>query len=243
MFSWPITDTILLLLLAGGVAWALSRLWSRLVGFVWSSGSDPGRRLAHTVAPLRLLLGIAVAAVAITPLRVADEPTAVAELIALALLVGFVGATYLRDILGGLALSIRRPFTVGDQVAVQGVSGRVVELGLTRVVLRTSDGADVDMPNRVLSAERLSTSAPSRRALPIEVTVPLPGGDPGHATEALRAEAYLSAYLDAGAPVICEVMDGRQALVRATPVHPDDADELRSDLTARALTLDTHGPR
>ncbi len=67
------------------------------------------------------------------------------------------------------------------------------------------------------------------------------GANINRAADALREQTYLSAYADASAPVICEVLDGEAAIIRATPVHPDDADELRSDLAARALAIWQNG--
>ncbi len=157
MFVWPIADTLVLLLVAGVAAWAIARLWSRTIGFLWASGVDGEHQLAHTIAPVRLLLGIAVVAIALTPLKVGDA-SGVAELIGVMLLFGLIGASYFRDIIGGIALSIRRPFTVAAQNATEQASGRVVELGLTRVLLRTPSGAMVDLPTREVSAKRVSTA-------------------------------------------------------------------------------------
>ncbi len=72
------------------------------------------------------------------------------------------------------------------------------------------------------------------------MTVPLPSGrEPDSALAHLGDHVLLSPYTDAAAPVIIELVDASTARVQATPVHPDESDELRSDLLARATTLAT----
>jgi len=242
MLDWPILATLIRLAIALPLALTIAWGWSRALGFASSSGLDPRHRLAHTVAPLRLLLGMTVVGVALGPLQPTESPTSVALLAVALILVGVVAYSDLRDVVAGLAISLRRPFTIGDQVGTEAVTGQVVDLGLTRVRLRTPDGGIVDVPNRHLAADRVRLSAGQRLALPIVVDVVVPPGrDLVELSGALSDQVYLSAYVDAAAPVIVEILDLGHARVRATPVHADDADELKSDVTARAWLIGTRG--
>jgi len=236
--EWPIVATLVRLAIAAPAAWVIAWAWSRLLAFLWSSGLDPRHRLAHTVAPFRLLLALIVAGVALDPLEPTETPSSVAILVVSLALFGVVAFAELRDIASGLGLSLRRPFTIGDHVGTDDVSGQVIDLGLTRVRLRTPDGGVVDVPNRELASTRVRMSAGTRRALPISVDVAVPAGrDLAEVTGALSDQVYLSAYVDAAAPVIVELLDQSRARVRATPVHADDTDELRSDINARAALI------
>lgn len=244
LFDWPILSTLVRLAIAAPAAWLLAWSWSRLLGFLWASGLDPHHRLAHTVAPLRLVLALGVAGIVLGPLEPTETPASVAVLVVSLALLGVVAFTELRDIASGLALSLRRPFTIGDHVGTDDVSGQVMGFGLTRIRLRTPDGGEVDVPNRHLASTRVRMSTRHRRALPIEVEVAIPSGrDLVEVTGALSDEVYLSAYVDATAPVIVELLDGGRARVRATPVDADDTDELRSDVTARAALIGTRPRR
>ncbi|PKN56269.1 MAG: hypothetical protein CVU56_16900 [Deltaproteobacteria bacterium HGW-Deltaproteobacteria-14] len=238
LLEWPILLTLIRLAIAAPAAWAIAWAWSRTLRFAWSSGLDPRHRLAFTVAPLRLMLGVTVVGLALGPLEPTETPASVAILGVSLALIGVIAYADLRDIASGLALSFRRPFTIGDQVGTDAVIGQVMELGLTRVQLRTPDGGIVDVPNRHLASSRVRMSAASSRALPIEVDVVVPAGrDLIELIGALSDQVYLSAYVDAAAPVIVELLDSGHARVRATPVHADDTDELRSDITARAWAI------
>lgn len=243
IIEWPIVETLSLLAVSGAVAWLLQWGWTRFLRFTWSSGLDPRYRLAHTVAPLRLLLGLAVVGVALTPYRPSASPEGVAILLGPLALAVMVGFNYFRDVVGGIALSFRRPFTLHDQIATATISGRVVDIGLTRVRIRTPDGGLADLPNRELSDDRIRTSGADGRALPIEVRVPVRAGqNVRRFAAALRDQVYLSCFVDAGAPIIVDVETETEILVRATPTHPDDADELRSDVAARAVLALQHKP-
>ncbi|MCB9731153.1 MAG: mechanosensitive ion channel [Deltaproteobacteria bacterium] len=235
IIEWPIIETLILLAVSGTVAWFLQWGWTRFLRFAWSSGLDPRYRLAHTVAPFRLLVGLAVVGIALAPYRPSGSPEGVAIFIGLLALAVMVGFNYFRDIVGGVALSLRRPFTLHDQIATATISGRVVDIGLTRVRIRTPDGGLADLPNRELSGDRIRTSGAHGHALPIEVRVPVRAGqNVRRFAAALNDQVFLSCFVDAGAPIIVDVETEAEIIVRATPTHPDDADELRSDIAARA---------
>ncbi len=238
VWDWHIVETVMLGAIAGVTAFALSWAYTRLIHFLWSSGIDERRALAHTFAPVRFLLVLAVAAIALSPLTLGGGSRATVALIASVLLAVTVGQNILRDVLGGLSLAARRPFTIGDQVELKGQSGRVSDIGLTRVQLSKPDGSVLDIPTRDLSEDRIHTSEGERRSLPIVIEVPFHvSQDINTVVDTMRDQTLLSCYCDASAPVVVEVLNERQVRIRATPIHPDDRDELKSDITARAWTM------
>lgn len=244
LFAWPFFDTLLILLIGGGLGWIIATGWSRGLAFLWSSGLDPERRLAHTVAPLRLLLGLVVVITALGPLELGSSLTSAALLTGGLVLFAIVSQTWLRDVLGGVTLSVLRPFTIGDSIATSTDAGRVVDIGLTRVRVETPDGALLDLPTRILASERLRTSR-GRRSLPTSLIVRLRGDiDPQRAHAELLDQVHFSAYVDAMAPVIIENLGDGSMKIEATPIHPEDSDDLRNDLAARAALIRAgHGIR
>jgi len=243
MFGWPLLDPLIRFALAAPVAWLVGRAVSRGLYWLWASGLDPRRRLAHVVPPLRLLLGVVVLAITLSPLEPAESTSAVALLAALLLVLGLIAVHELRDAAAGLTLSLRRPFTLGDQVATPTLTGRVVALGLTRTRLRTPDDALVDVPNRALVTSEVRVGRGRRHALPVTLDVAVEGaGDPVPLLAALSDQVHLSAYVDVTAPILVELLDRHRVRVHATPVHPDDADELRSDIAMRAWRVAAGDP-
>lgn len=237
LFAWPLLDTVFLLFVGATLAWLIATGWARAVRLMWSAGLDPRHRMAHTNAPLRLLLGLAVVIIALGPLELGSTLTSAAFLGGGLVLLAIVGQSWLRDILGGIIIAANRPFTVGDSIATPTVTGRVIDLGLSRVRVELSDGSLVSLPARMVAAERLVTSGRAQ-ALPAEVVLRLSADlDPGWAHAELFDQVRLSAYVDLNAPVIVEQTADGAIRVQATPISPDDTDALKNDVAARAATL------
>lgn len=251
MLEWAPFESIVLFAITAPVAWAVARAWRWLLKAVWASGRDRGLTLAHTLAPVRLLLGVGVVVIALSPISFAETGPSVAIMLGVLAIVTLVCHRFLSDVAAGLLLSLQRPFTLDRQIAAGDVRGRVVDLGLTRVRLETPEGGLVDIPNRRLVGSALETAAPERRALPVRVVVTIPTNDLPAATrrqaaltngrttlvDELRDQVYLSAYADAGARVLIQRTEGDQFVVHATPVNPADADELKSDIVTRARLI------
>lgn len=217
----------------------LSWLWTGAIRLSWALGFDRPRRLAFTIAPVRLMLLVGVAfSVLAPPWSGLTHMEGIAAALALAALATLWGLRHLRDVAGALTLAFTRSFSVGDQIALGDATGRVVAFGLTRVRIQTPYGERLDLPAGALASGTLRVAMRPGGALPVSVTVPIPPGPgPDLMLEGLRDHALLSPYADASAPVVVELVSLQVARVTATPVHPDDADELRSDLTGRAASL------
>lgn len=61
--------------------------------------------------------------------------------------VGFAFRDILENLLAGLLLLFRAPFRTGDEIAVEGTRGTVVEINLRETVIRRYDGQQVLVPN------------------------------------------------------------------------------------------------
>jgi small-conductance mechanosensitive channel len=78
----------------------------------------------------------------------------------------------LQNLVAGIILQARRPIRHGDQVEVGGYQGTVLDIDLRTVLVRTFDGLDVYLPNRVVLEGPIVnyTISPTRR-LSLEVGV------------------------------------------------------------------------
>lgn len=115
------------------------------------SGADINTR--HLVARL-LYLGILFVGLA-TVLAIFDIP-----LSAVVTFVGVIGLSIslaLQDILknffAGLYLLFERPFRIGEDIRVREFEGRVEDVGVRTITLRTSDNVQVLIPNAMVFAE------------------------------------------------------------------------------------------
>jgi small conductance mechanosensitive channel len=119
--------------------------------------------------------------------------------VSLGVLVGSLGlATValgfaLQDIVGnfvaGIVLLLEHPFTRGDHIATEDAQGTVEDIRVRATQLRTPDGQQVLVPNKLLFTSVLTNaSATMRRRLEAHVAVPY-GQDAGRAREALIAAA------------------------------------------------------
>jgi small-conductance mechanosensitive channel len=229
-----IIPIVLGLIVALGCSW----LWKVLIQTAWAFGFDSRHRLAYTIPPVRFILFLGVWTTIALPAWEDDPADRLLIGGFLTLILTIWAFKHFRDIAAGLTISIVRPFALGDQVGTPQASGRLVSLGLTRSKLRTPAGTWVDVANSELLANTVRVSSKYRGALPIEVLVSiLVDCESDLYLAALRDETLLSPYTDAGSPVVLELLDDRHVKITATPVHPDDTDELRSDLMGRAVAM------
>ncbi|MBK6434663.1 MAG: mechanosensitive ion channel [Rhodanobacteraceae bacterium] len=76
-----------------------------------------------------------------------------------------------KNFVSGLILMVERPIQPGDVVEINGVSGRVRDIGLRATRLITFEGADVVVPNGMLLSDRLTNWTLSNSSRRIEVNV------------------------------------------------------------------------
>jgi small-conductance mechanosensitive channel len=65
------------------------------------------------------------------------------------IIAGLAAQTTLGNVLSGIVLAIRHPFTVGDMVTVSGITGRVTDITLLYTIIDTDENS-VFVPNTVM---------------------------------------------------------------------------------------------
>ncbi|MCC7052799.1 MAG: mechanosensitive ion channel [Gemmatimonadaceae bacterium] len=139
----------------------------------------------------------------------------------------------LGDLLAALAIAFDKPFTVGDEIVVGDITGKVENVGLKTTRLRLGSGEEVSIANAEVMRTRLTNNSRTRvRMLPLTVGVPA-NGQSGAALLALAsrceeaarsvdgvqsAKARLNAVVDGRARIVVEsVLESPQVLGTARP--------------------------
>ena len=90
----------------------------------------------------------------------------------------------------GLILMLERPINVGDQIDVGGVVGEVKRIGVRSSTIRTSQGAEVIVPNADLASKQVTNWTLSDRARRYEIDVGVAyGSDPARVLKLLEGAA------------------------------------------------------
>jgi small-conductance mechanosensitive channel len=141
---------------------------------------QPGRgHESLRVALGRLAYTAAVAVGALVAATVAVPSFTVGGLIQLlgvsGVVVGFAFKEIFQNFLAGILILVARPFTIGDQIAVDSYEGTVEEILTRATVIRTFDRRMVVVPNADLFTKSVTvnTAYPERR---IEYDLTLPAG-------------------------------------------------------------------
>ena len=103
--------------------------------------------------------------------------------------IGFAFKDVLQNLLAGLLILIRRPYTIGDEIVVDNYEGRVEHIESRATMIRTYDGRRVVIPNSDIytKAVTVNTAYPTRRD---EYNVGIGyGDDPMLAAEIFRQAA------------------------------------------------------
>lgn len=172
------------------IAWWLARTLRDLLAEDVLPNMALPRGVAHSVSTLSYYALICIgllAALAISGFQLSQ----------LALVFGALGVgiglglqDVVKNFVSGLILMVERPIQPGDVVELNGVTGRVREIGLRATRLVTFEGADVVVPNGMLVADRLTNWTLSNSSRRIEVNVGVGyGSDPERVLALLRAVA------------------------------------------------------
>ena len=104
--------------------------------------------------------------------------------------IGFGMQNIVNNFVSGLILLFERPMQVGDTITIGPVSGEIRRIGIRSSTVRTSDGAEVIVPNGHFIAEPLTnyTLSDRMRRIDIEVAVPY-GSDSEKVIDILRGVA------------------------------------------------------
>jgi small-conductance mechanosensitive channel len=152
--------------------------------------------------------------------------------------VGFAARPTLGNFISGLMLAFTQPLRIGDEVEVDGVRGRVTEIGRSYSTIVTGEGGRLFVPNERLSTNtirNLSVGAEghvSRIRVPVPMTADVQSVLPFIAEEA-RSFREATAVRE---PVVSLLELGESSAVVALDVwarDPRDVERLASDLRVR----------
>jgi small-conductance mechanosensitive channel len=90
---------------------------------------------------------------------------------ALAIGVGFGTQTVLKNFISGIILTFERPIKIGDQIEVDGVSGKVRNIGIRASIIDHGNGIDSVIPNSTLLENRVTNWSLSNSLLRHSITV------------------------------------------------------------------------
>ncbi|MCK6522709.1 mechanosensitive ion channel family protein [Myxococcota bacterium] len=156
-------------------------------------------------------------------------------LVGAALALGWTARDLLRDVLGGVLLSLEGRVQPQTRVRFRGLSGVVESLDLRALILLDDEGQHITIPNRLLIEDVLAVD-PDPYA-PVEVTVHVPAGvGAQHVHQVLEEIALLSPYLAPSRPPhVYRDPDHKDIwIVSARLVHPRYAKEFRGALVELA---------
>lgn len=144
--------------IAGG--WLSRRkTWARLIGMDELSAN----LLQRFIKLVMTGLGIFIALEILDATALAGAILGVAGVAGIAL--GFAFRNIVENYLAGILLSLRNPFTTGDAVAIEGVTGKVIRLTSRDTVLMTFEGNHLRIPNSKIMTSTMTnfTRNPLRR--------------------------------------------------------------------------------
>ncbi len=144
--AWDVVLAVVVLV----VGWFVS-VWARRGVVValakWSGLGPSGTNLAARLVRYSVLL--LTIGIVLTVLGAPLQPVLAAVIIISA--VAFLALRGIAANFGaGLVIQARRPVRIGDSIEVEGVAGRIVELTGRSVLLATSDGRTIRIPNTML---------------------------------------------------------------------------------------------
>jgi small-conductance mechanosensitive channel len=125
------------------------------------------------------------------------------------LALGFAFKDIAENYIAGVLLSVRKPFSPGEQIRVDSYEGKVVALTSRATILMTPDGNQLQLPNSlVFKSVLLNLSQNPKRRFDFKVTI-----DPGNSirqsqTLALEAYSRLDGVLEDPAPSWTVVENG-----------------------------------
>ena len=185
------------------------------------------------------VLFAAMAVLVLIALTVASIPLTVFAFLggALAIAAGFGLQTLLKNLVAGIILLVERPMRLGDLVEVDGVRGRITEIGVRASTIRTADGIESLLPNSAFLEQKLTnwtyTSPQTRQTITIGVAYGTPLRQAADALAGVLArhglvlkdpppQVYLEEYADSAI---------RFALTYWVDMTPDnDTRRVKSDL-------------
>src|SRR5919197_52413 len=150
----------------------------------------------------------------------------------LGLVIGFASQRTIGNFVAGLLIAFTQPVRLGDSVEVDGVEGRVEEIGLTYTFIRTRENAQLVIPNEKLASDTIRNSTIVSREKLAEITLQVPLDKDLRAVVELLREAGAA---EKAPEVAVTALNGEATVVlRAKAADAAHAERLESELRLRA---------
>lgn len=179
--------------------------------------------LSRTAAFLIVLLTVAMMLLAVPGVRDVGV-TLVASAGLAALAVGAAAQPALKSLIAGLQMALTEPLRIGDLVVVEGFSGRVEEIRMSFVIVRTWDERSIVVPTSTFLEKSFENWSRDSERMTGSVFLHL---DP--ATEVAPIRAEFERFV-----ATREDWDGRTAELLMTEAHPESI-ELRIAVSAATI--------
>lgn len=199
-------------------------------------------RLKQAIPVARILLWTGALYVSVFGIFRPGEAGSVVGLVAGAAVgVGLAVQDLLRDLVGGVALVLDRPFQVGDRVRVGDHYGEVISIGMRSVRLRTPEDSQVTVPNSVVMRSPVSNASSGSLTCQVVSDLWLPAHAPVAEARRVAFEAAASSrFVDLSRPLEVAVESAfRETFlvrlrVKAYVLDHRDEVRFRSDVVERA---------
>lgn len=164
----------------------------------------------RSLAPLgRFLIWLGAAVLILLAVVAPTRETLLAVLAAAGIAVGFGAQDFVKNVIGGLAILVDRPFQLGDRVRIGDAYGEIDYIGLRHTKLTTTDDTRVVIPNSQVMAGFVwnSNSGSLDQQVVTELFLPH-DSDPIEAMSIASEAAYSSPYVLLSKPVTVRWIDG-----------------------------------
>jgi small-conductance mechanosensitive channel len=190
------------------------------------------RVLRRSIGAAIIFIGVLSALLAIPYVR-AVAGGLLASSAVLGIIIGFASQRTLGNFIAGLLIAFSQPLRIGDFIEVDGISGRVEEIGLSYTFISLGDGSRLVIPNEKLASDTISNSSIVSREKMAEASVYVPLASDltsvldllGQELGSERSPEVFVSSLDTAAAVVT---------LRAAAVGEAEAERLTRDLRLRA---------
>ena len=148
------------------------------------------------------------------------------------IVVGFASQRTLGNFVAGLLIAFTQPLRLGDDVVIEGIEGRVEEIGLIYTFVRTENGDRLVIPNEKLASDTIRNSTIRSREKVAEISLQVPlGQDLGAVVDRLRTIA------DDSEVFVSDLSGNATVMVQVPASDRPSAERLERELRLRAYEV------
>src|SRR6478752_7058477 len=148
------------------------------------------------------------------------------------IVVGFASQRTLGNFVAGLLIAFTQPLRLGDDVVIEGIEGRVEEIGLIYTFVRTENGDRLVIPNEKLASDTIRNSTIRSREKVAEISLQVPSGqDLGAVVDRLQTIAA------DGEVYVSDLSGSATVVVRVQAADRSSAEQRERELRLRAYEV------